>query len=400
MFCIASIVGTRPEAIKMAPVIKALGEAAWCQSRVIATAQHRELLDQVFRLFDIGVDVDLNVMQDAQSLSGLTARLYEGLDRAYSHIGPDFVLAQGDTTTVKVAAMVAFYRGIPFGHVEAGLRSGDLSNPFPEELNRIVASRVASLHFAPTTGAREALLREGIADKSIHVTGNTVIDALLDVASRPLAAPLHLPGGHRVLLLTTHRRENFGAPMGRIFRAIRRLVNCHPDVSVVYPVHPNPHVAMMAREMLGGLDRVHLIAPLDYAALVWVLKRCKLVLTDSGGLQEEAPALGKPVLVMRDETERPEAIQLGVARLVGTCEEEILYHASRLLDDEVAYRAMARAVSPYGDGAAASRIVNVLAERCCPGAPLDARPLEDAMPLVTEARASLAADQNRVGWAG
>jgi len=360
---VATIVGTRPEAIKMAPVIKALQATPCCECIVIGTAQHRKLLDQVFKTFDISMDVDLNVMQEGQSLSSLTSRLLERLDRAFAEHIPDLILAQGDTTTVMVASMVAFYRRVPFGHVEAGLRTGDLHNPFPEELNRIVAGTVATMHFAPTETARKALLTEGKAEGSIFVTGNTVVDALLDVASRPLRLPLAIPSDRRLILMTAHRRENFGRPMANIFGAVRRIVERYPDVEVIYPVHPNPNVKGAAHAALSALPRVHLVEPLDYQSLVAVLKRSTLVLTDSGGIQEEAPALAKPVLVMRVETERPEAVQAGVAKLIGTQEETIATEVGRLLDDPVAYRTMARSVSPYGDGKAAARIVRIIAER-------------------------------------
>jgi UDP-N-acetylglucosamine 2-epimerase (non-hydrolysing) len=368
MLNVTAIVGTRPEAIKMAPVIKALHAAPWCCCSVVATAQHRELLDRVFDLFDIGVDVDLDLMREGQSLAGLSSRLFDKLDAVYRKHRADLVLAQGDTTTVMVAAMVAFYHRIPFGHVEAGLRTGDLYNPFPEELNRIVAGRVASLHFAPTETARAALLREGISSDSIWITGNTVVDALLDVASRPLDLPISIPAGRRVILMTAHRRENFGKPLMRIFSAVRRLTESYPDLEIVYPVHPNPNVKTVAYEMLSGVSRVHLLEPLDYASLVALLKRSTLVLTDSGGIQEEAPALGKPVLVLREETERPEAVEAGVAKLTGTQEDTIIAEVGRLLEDPVAYAAMARSVSPYGDGRAAVRIVKAIAKHLLPPA--------------------------------
>jgi UDP-N-acetylglucosamine 2-epimerase (non-hydrolysing) len=362
MLRVAAVIGTRPEAIKMAPVISALKATAWCDCRVIATAQHRDLLDRVFDLFDVRVDVDLDIMRERQSLSQLTSHLFERLDAVLAQDRPHLVLAQGDTTTVMVAGVVAFYRRIPFGHVEAGLRTGDLNSPFPEELNRIVAGRVAALHFAPTETARAALLREGVAGETIFVTGNTVVDALLAVASRPLELPIALPEEHRIILMTAHRRENFGKPMARIFRAVKRLAECFADVEVVYPVHPNPDVETMAYDMLSGVPRIHLLEPLDYGSLVAVLKRSTLVLTDSGGIQEEAPALGKPVLVMRDETERPEALEAGVAKLTGTQEAAIVRDASLLLSNPRAYQLMSRAISPYGDGRAASRIATIVAE--------------------------------------
>jgi UDP-N-acetylglucosamine 2-epimerase (non-hydrolysing) len=360
---VAAVVGTRPEAIKMAPVIKALQAADWCKCIVVATAQHRQMLDQVLELFGIKVDIDLDVMCERQTLPLLTSRLFERLDGVYVEHKPDLVLAQGDTTTVMVAAMTAFYHRIPFGHVEAGLRTGDPQNPFPEEMNRVVAGRLAALHFAPTSTAADALRREGVPEADIAVTGNTVIDALLEVAAKSHDLPLTLPRGQRVILLTAHRRENFGAPYERILAAVNRLIARYPDIEVVYPLHPNPNVKTMAHQRLGRTHRVHLLQPLDYHHLVAVMKASTLVLTDSGGIQEEAPALGKPVLVLREETERPEAVEAGVAKLVGTDEDAIVSETARLLDEESAYRHMAQSISPYGDGKAASRIVALIKER-------------------------------------
>lgn len=363
MLRVAAIVGTRPEAIKMAPVIKALQHASWCECVTVATAQHRHLLDQVLELFGIGVDIDLDIMRDGQTLASLTSRLFDRLDAVWEQTKPRLILGQGDTTTAMAAAVTAFYRRIPFGHVEAGLRTGALLNPFPEEFNRIVAGRVAALHFAPTQTAEDALLREGVRPQDIFVTGNTVVDALLDVARSPVELPVKVSSNNRLVLMTAHRRENFGEPMARIFRAVRRIIHDYRDVEIIYPVHPNPNVRGMAYEMLGSLPRMHLLPPLDYQALVACLKRCTLVLTDSGGIQEEAPALAKPVLVMREETERPEAVIAGVARLVGTQEDCIYHEVVRLLTDESAYRVMARAISPYGDGQAASRIVGIISQQ-------------------------------------
>ena len=359
---ILCIVGTRPEGIKMAPLIKALKRESWAKVTVLATAQHRDLLDQVLALFDIRPDVDLDIMRANQQLPELTARLITALDGKFTELAPDVVLAQGDTTTVMTAALVAFYRRIPFGHVEAGLRTHDLDNPFPEEMNRLVAGHLARWHFVPTQRSRQNLLREGIDDAAIHVTGNTVIDALLEVAATdwPLGVPLD--DSKRLVLVTAHRRENFGEPFRAVCRAIRTLVEQHADIEVLYPVHPNPNVSAVAHELLGDHPRIRLCAPLDYAPFVEAQKRAHLILTDSGGVQEEAPALGKPVLVMRVETERPEAVDEGVVRLVGTDEARIVQEASRLLQDPQAYREMARGVSPYGDGHAAQRIVAVLRE--------------------------------------
>ncbi len=354
------VVGTRPEAIKMAPVILALRREPWAEVRVLATAQHRHMLDQVLGLFGIEPDVDLDIMRPNQALTTLTARLLLDLDDVMLAEQPDVVLAQGDTTTVMTVALACFYHRIAFGHVEAGLRTGDLSNPFPEEMNRVVAGRMARWHFAPTQSARQNLQREGFADDSIHVTGNTVIDALLDVSHRQPDVGVPLDRNKRLVLVTAHRRENFGAPFRDICRAVRDLADRNEDIEVLYPVHPNPNVQSVAHEMLGGHERIVLCPPLDYLPFVGAMQRAYLILSDSGGVQEEAPALGKPVLVLRRETERPEAVEEGVVRLVGPDYGRITAEAQHLLDDADAYRAMARGVSPYGDGKAAGRIAAVL----------------------------------------
>ncbi len=353
-------VGTRPEAIKMAPVVQALRREPWADVRVLATAQHREMLDQVLRLFAIDPDVDLDLMRPDQSLPELTARLITALDHTLASESPDIVLAQGDTTTVMAASLACFYRRVPFGHVEAGLRTWDYDNPFPEEMNRVVAGRLARWHFAPTQGARANLLREGTPDERIFVTGNTVIDALLQVAVQEIPLGVDLDPTRRLVLVTAHRRESFGAPFEDLCRAIRAIADRNPDVEVLYPVHPNPHVRRTVGRVLGDHPRIRLTEPLDYGPFVMAMKRAYLVLTDSGGVQEEAPALARPVLVMRVETERPEAVQAGVVRLVGTDFTAITTEAQRLLDDPDAYRAMARGISPYGDGQAAGRIVAAL----------------------------------------
>jgi UDP-N-acetylglucosamine 2-epimerase (non-hydrolysing) len=360
---VACVVGTRPECIKMAPVISALNAAGVCRSLVVATGQHRELVRQTLGIFGIAPDIDLDLMQPSQTLAGLTSRILHSFDQVLASQRPDLVLVQGDTTTVLACAMGAFYRGIPVGHVEAGLRTHDVSSPFPEEFNRRVAGIVSALHFAPTAGAQRNLLAEGVPEERIHLTGNTIIDALLDVAGRPdLVCPYPIHAGRRLLLLTAHRRENHGEPLLNICAAIRSLLDRFPDIEVVYPMHPNPRVREAVLPALGGLDRVHLTEPMDYLALAGVLKACHLVLTDSGGIQEEAPALGKPVLVLRDETERPEALAAGVARLVGTDPARIFAEASRALDDPAHYRALARGASPYGDGQAAGRIARLCAD--------------------------------------
>lgn len=354
-------VGTRPEAIKLAPVILALKKYPDVECRVLATAQHRSLLDQVLHIFDIKPDIDLDIMRPDQALTTLTARLLLNLDEVLLAEKPDAVLAQGDTSTVMVVALACFYHKIPFGHVEAGLRTGNMANPFPEEMNRVVTGRLTKWHFAPTESARRNLLKEGIADKDIFVTGNTVIDALLSVAERgETPFPFQLDPNKRLILVTAHRRENFGEPFREICRAILALVERNEDVQVLYPVHPNPNVYNMASEVLGDHPRITLCEPLDYLSFVSAMKHAYLILSDSGGIQEEAPALGKPVLVLRRETERPEAVQEGVVRLVGPDFEEITAVTQHLLDNEMAYKKMARGVSPYGDGKAAGRIAAVL----------------------------------------
>jgi len=353
-------VGTRPEAIKMAPVIRALQADPGFDCRVLATAQHRQMLDQVLDVFGITPDIDLDIMQPGQTLSGLTGRLLIRLEEVLSDERPDAILAQGDTTTVLAMALASFYAHIPFGHVEAGLRTGDITNPFPEEMNRVVASRLSRWHFAPTQLSADRLLAEGYPAADIHVTGNTVIDALHHVAATDPATGLALDPGKRLVLVTLHRRENFGEPLRRICDALARLVEDNLDLQMVLPVHHNPNVRGVVRERFGALDRILLCEPLDYTAFVGAMNRATLILSDSGGVQEEAPALGKPVLVLRETTERPEAVTAGVTRLVGTQSEPIRAAAQHLLDDPAAYAAMARRESPYGDGRAASRIVEVL----------------------------------------
>jgi UDP-N-acetylglucosamine 2-epimerase (non-hydrolysing) len=365
---VLSILGTRPEAVKMAPVIERLGRAPGVESRVCVTAQHREMLDQVLDLFSIRPDYDLDLMRPDQPLADLSSALFAGLDPVLKEARPDWVLLQGDTTTVMAASLLAYYHRARVGHIEAGLRTGDKWQPFPEEINRRVAGVVADLHFAPTAWARDNLLREGIPADHILVTGNPVIDALRSVASRPYdwkSGPLAaIPDDRRIVLVTAHRRENFGAPLESILTALRTLAETYPgEITIVYPVHLNPNVQEPARRMLGDLTNVHLLPPLDYLPMVHLMKRAYLVLTDSGGLQEEAPALGTPVLVLRRVTERPEALEAGTARLVGTDAARIVAEARRLLDDPSSHAAMARAVNPYGDGHAAERIVAALLER-------------------------------------
>jgi UDP-N-acetylglucosamine 2-epimerase (non-hydrolysing) len=375
------VVGTRPEAIKMAPIVHALRRRRGLAVQLLLTGQHRGLLDQALAAFGLRGDLDLDLMRPNQSLSGLAARILNGLDPLLEQSPPAMVLAQGDTTTVMATAIACFYRRIPFGHVEAGLRTGDMQHPFPEEFNRVVAGRAAALNFAPTEGARRALLREGVAPETVHVTGNTVIDALLDVARRAPAALPGLPHSGRLVLMTMHRRESFGPPAEQVLAAVRRLCTAFPDLHVLYPVHPNPNVRDLAHAMLGGHPQVTLTEPLGYPELVAAMRHCTLVLTDSGGLQEEAPALGKPVLVLREVTERPEAIDLGVAKLVGTDPDRILAEASELLGSPAAYAAMAKGVSPYGDGRAAERIAALVTRTVHHAAPAALPPDDACMPV-------------------
>lgn len=344
----------------MAPVILALKQEKWADVRVLATAQHRHMLDQVLSFFGIEPDIDLDIMRPNQALTTLTARLLLDMDDVLLAERPDVVLVQGDTTTVMTVALACFYHRIPIGHVEAGLRTWDMQNPFPEEANRVIAGKLAKWHFAPTEGSRQNLLREGVPDAQIVVTGNTVIDALLMTAAKELEIGIELDAEKRLVLVTSHRRENFGEPFRNICRALRTLAQRNPQVQFLYPVHPNPNVKDVAHEVLGSCPNILLCEPLDYAPFVAAMKRAYLIISDSGGVQEEAPALGKPVLVLRDETERPEAVEQGVVKLVGSSFDRIVGEAQRLLDDEAAYRAMARGISPYGDGHGAERIVKTL----------------------------------------
>ncbi len=351
----------------MAPVVQRLTTIPGIESRICITAQHRAMLDQVLALFNIEPDYDLDIMQPDQALSALTAAVFNGLEEVVRGFGPDWILVQGDTTTVMAAGLLAYYHRVRIGHVEAGLRTGDKWQPFPEEINRKVLGAVADLHFAPTEWARGNLIREGIPEESILVTGNPVIDALQQVVRKPQdlkGAPVWSQlDDRKVLLVTAHRRENFGAPLERIFSALRRIAEAFEEqVQVVYPVHLNPNVQEPAKRMLEGIPNVHLVQPLDYMPMVQLMKRAHLVLTDSGGLQEEAPALGTPVLVLREVTERPEALEAGTALLVGTDGERIFSETKRLLENPSAHAAMARAVNPYGDGHAAERIVAGLLE--------------------------------------
>lgn len=396
---VLSVFGTRPEAVKMAPIVHALARADGVEARVCVTAQHRQMLDQVLNLFNIVPDYDLDLMREDQSLAELSARIFRDLDPVLAEFQPDWVLVQGDTTTVAITALMSYYRRIRVGHVEAGLRTHDKWQPFPEEINRRVAGAAADLHFAPTEWARRNLLAEGVPDSAITVTGNPVIDALHVVARQPApqevgqllkkinviarrperseakskadeaipacADVASLPPvarkdtGKRLILVTAHRRENFGQPLEAVCAALKELAG-RGDVEIVYPVHLNPNVQEPVYRLLGGVPRVTLLPPLDYLPMVHLMKISTLVLTDSGGIQEEAPAFGIPVLVLREVTERPEGVEAGVLKLVGTDSRLIVREANRLLDDASAYAAMAKAVNPFGDGQAAQRIVGKL----------------------------------------
>lgn len=361
--------GTRPEAIKMAPVVKSLKILDGFDVKVCVTAQHRQMLDQVLNLFSITPDFDLDLMKPGQDLSDITANVLLSMRGVLRQWRPDMVLVHGDTTTTFAAALAAYYERVPVGHVEAGLRTGNIYSPWPEEMNRRLAGAITTLHFAPTVKARDNLLRENIAAKSIHVTGNTVIDALFDVVDKvrnDQALQVILAGqfsflspSKRLILVTGHRRENFGDGFERICEALAALAKRN-DVEIVYPVHLNPNVQEPVRRILGNHSSIHLIEPLDYLPFVYLMDRSYLVITDSGGVQEEAPSLGKPVLVMRDTTERPEAVHAGTVTLVGTDTERIVAEAERLLDDPAAYEAMARSHNPYGDGTASRQIAAVM----------------------------------------
>ena len=363
---IMTVFGTRPEAIKMCPVVLEMKKYPDLIEPVVAvTAQHREMLDQVLHLFGVVPDYDLNIMTTGQTLYDVTRRALEGLGSVLEETRPDIVLVHGDTTTTFVGALASFYAQIAVGHVEAGLRTGDKSSPFPEEMNRKLAGSLDDFHFAPTVTSKANLLRENIDQDKIFITGNTVIDALVNTVNRSYRFAdenLHniISGNGRLILVTTHRRENLGAPMRQVYQALKEVIVTHPDVRVIFPVHKNPKVREIVEQELGHLDRVHLIEPLDYEPFANLMAKVDIVLTDSGGIQEEAPALGKPVLVLRDTTERPEAVQAGTVKLVGTAFEDVLRETNKLLDDEQYYRQMADACNPYGDGKASERIVKTI----------------------------------------
>ncbi|MFI8416142.1 non-hydrolyzing UDP-N-acetylglucosamine 2-epimerase [Serratia sp. NPDC078593] len=367
---VLTVFGTRPEAIKMAPLVHALAKDDAFESRVCVTAQHREMLDQVLRLFDIVPDYDLNIMKPGQGLSEITCRILEGLKGVLEEFKPDVVLVHGDTTTTLATSLAAFYQRIPVGHVEAGLRTGDLYSPWPEEANRKLTGHLAMFHFAPTENSRQNLLRESVPDNHIFVTGNTVIDALFWVRDRvmndvPLRDSLaqrypFLDVSKKLILVTGHRRESFGGGFERICSALAEIARRHPDVQVVYPVHLNPNVSEPVNRILKNVSNIILIDPQDYLPFVYLMAHSTIILTDSGGIQEEAPSLGKPVLVMRETTERPEAVDAGTVRLVGTDVETIVDAVTRLLTDENEYHEMSRAHNPYGDGHACQRILEAL----------------------------------------
>lgn len=367
---VLTVFGTRPEAIKMAPLVHALAGDADFEAKVCVTAQHREMLDQVLKLFEITPDYDLNIMKPGQDLTDITCRILEGLKSVFADFQPDVVLVHGDTATTMATSLAAFYHRIPVGHVEAGLRTGDLYSPWPEEANRKIAGHLAMYHFAPTENSRQNLLKESIPDSHIFVTGNSVIDALLWVRDKvmsdqymmgKLAANYpFIDPNKKMILVTGHRRESFGGGFERICHALAEIAQAHPDVQVVYPVHLNPNVSEPVKRILHDIDNIILISPQDYLPFVYLMNHAYLILTDSGGIQEEAPSLGKPVLVMRDTTERPEAVDAGTVRLVGTDTQKIVKEVNRLLTDDAEYHEMSRAHNPYGDGHACQRILAAL----------------------------------------
>lgn len=359
---ILSVIGTRPEAVKMAPVVQTLRQTPGIESIVCVTAQHREMLDQVLNLFDIVPDIDLDLMKPNQSLAEITAAIFTHLDPVLRDVQPDWILAQGDTTTVMATALLAYYHRVKFGHVEAGLRTGDKFQPFPEEINRRVAAAAADLHFAPTEWSKQNLLKENIPAERIIVTGNPVIDALRQVAEKPAPAEveslLQRVENRRLILVTAHRRENFGQPLEDICAALKTLAEAYTEqIHIVYPVHLNPNVQKTVYPRLSGIPNITLLPPLDYLPMVHFMKRATLVLTDSGGIQEEAPGFGVPVLVLRAKTERPEGIAAGTVKLTGTATASIVREARILLDHPIEYARMSQAANPYGDGQAAGRIV-------------------------------------------
>lgn len=366
---VMTVFGTRPEAIKMCPLVLEMKKYGDIIEPVVAvTAQHREMLDQVLDLFGIKPDYDLNIMTAGQTLYDVTTRALMGLKNVMEEAKPDIVLVHGDTTTTFAGALAAFYAQIPVGHVEAGLRTGDKYSPYPEEMNRKLTGAIADMHFAPTATSKGNLLKENVAAENILVTGNTVIDALQVTVKKDYtfaddAFNKVFESGHRLILMTTHRRENLGEPMRHVYKALKTVLETHPDVEAIFPVHKNPKVREIVQQELGQLDRVHLIEPMDYEPFANLMAKVDIVLTDSGGIQEEAPALGKPVLVLRDTTERPEAVEAGTVKLIGTEYEDVLRETDLLLDDAVHYRSMAEAANPYGDGRACERIIRAILKK-------------------------------------
>ncbi len=363
------VFGTRPEALKLIPVVKAARRDARFKTSVCLTAQHRKMVDQVLDLFDLKTDFDLNLMEKGQSLGDLTHRLFASMEPVLRKVRPDLILVQGDTTTAFAVSLKAFYEKIPVAHVEAGLRSHNKYQPFPEEINRVLISHLADFHFAPTKEARRNLLAEGVRADRIFVTGNTVVDALMEARGLlPKYRFPHLdrllPAKGRMILVTAHRRESFGKPLEAMCAAFQDIMQRYPDVVIVYPVHPNPNVQSMVFRHLGRLDRVRLLDPLSYVEFLYLMEKSHLILTDSGGIQEEAPSFGKPVLVMRQVTERPDGIALGVAKLVGTSRSRIVTETARLLDNTRSYRGMIKRRNPYGDGHAAGKILDAIARSC------------------------------------
>ncbi len=364
-----TVFGTRPEAIKMCPLVLEMGKyPEYIEPIVAVTAQHREMLDQVLELFAIKPDYDLNIMQSGQTLYDITTRALLGLKEVIEEAKPDMVLVHGDTTTTFAGSLAAFYAQIPVGHVEAGLRTGNKYSPYPEEMNRKLTGSIADMHFAPTSTSKENLLKENVAPETIVVTGNTVIDALqttvkADYEFADAEFNKIFARGNRLILVTTHRRENLGEPMRNVYKALRKVLETHADVEAIFPVHKNPKVREIVQEELGNLERVHLIEPMDYEPFANLMSKVDIVLTDSGGIQEEAPALGKPVLVLRDTTERPEAVDAGTVKLVGTAYEDVLRETNLLLDDPIHYQKMAEAANPYGDGKACERIIRTILQK-------------------------------------
>lgn len=362
---VMTIFGTRPEAIKMAPLVKKLEEYKEIESIVCLTAQHREMLDMVVELFDIHPDYDLNVMQHGQSISDITVKVLKGIEEVLIKVKPDVVLVHGDTSTTFVGALAAFYQKIKVAHVEAGLRSGNIYSPYPEEMNRKLTTNLANIHFAPTTGNYENLIKEGLDPKNIFITGNTVIDALLSVVEDDYIFENELLNNidyenKKVIVMTCHRRENWGQPMEDIFEAVSELALENKNVEIIFPVHLNPNIRSLAKEKMGQCENIHLIEPLDYKPFANLLNKAYLILTDSGGIQEEAPALGKPILVMRTETERPEAVEAGTVKIIGVEKAKVKEEVEKLLSDKSAYEEMANAINPYGDGSASEKTVEAL----------------------------------------